>query len=433
MYGHRSLTNLGRRDFLALGTVLGLSSLTSACGGSGGSTAQLAESSTSTSTVGIAKVPDPTGSLITRWRADPFARGSYSFLANGSQPEDRDVLAAPTEGRLFFAGEATNRNFPATVHGALMSGERAAEEILDEEPASVIVVGAGAAGLAAARLLADSGVEVRVLEARDRYGGRVWTDDSLGVPLDLGASWIHGVSGNPLSTLADSIDAPRAVTNYNSHRVRDEQGYVIKPSDFPRDFDDVTTIEHEYAADIGDLSPSASQEGSEFGGGDVIFPNGYIEVLEVLIDGFEVDTEVIVDRVETTADAVLISAAESSFTADAVLITVPLGVLKAGSIEFRPPLGRDRLGAIDRLGMGLLDKVYLRFDEAFWETDVDLLGYIGPERGRFSEWLNIAKYTGEPILLGFNAASVAEDLETMTDVQIVAEATTAIRNMYETG
>ncbi len=74
-----------------------------------------------------------------------------------------------------------------------------------------------------------------------------------------------------------------------------------------------------------------------------------------------------------------------------------------------------------------------QFDEVFWETDVDLLGYIGPERGRFSEWLNIAKYTGEPILLGFNAASVAEDLETMTDVQIVAEATTAIRNMYETG
>lgn len=179
----------------------------------------------------------------------------------------------------------------------------------------------------------------------------MWTDNSLGLPLDLGASWIHGVDGNPLSELADSIGAQRSVTNYESHRVRDAQGSVVAPSDFTSDFVEVSTIEHEYAADVADLSPEASEEGDEFGGDDVLFPNGYDEVLEVLV-------------------------------------TVPLGVLKSGSIDFQPPLDRDRQGAIDRLGMGLLDKVYLQFDEIFWETDVDVLGYIGPERGRFSEALN---------------------------------------------
>ncbi|CAN5389997.1 hypothetical protein BH23ACT6_BH23ACT6_05690 [soil metagenome] len=47
--------------------------------------------------------------------------------------------------------------------------------------------------------------------------------------------------------------------------------------------------------------------------------------------------------------------------------------------------------------MGLLDKVYVQFDEIFWETDVDFLGYVEPKRGYFAEWLNIAKHDGEPM------------------------------------
>ena len=67
------------------------------------------------------------------------------------------------------------------------------------KPERVIVVGAGMSGLVAARLLHDSGFAVTVLEARDRLGGRTWTDDSLGAPLDLGGSWVHGIDGNPLA------------------------------------------------------------------------------------------------------------------------------------------------------------------------------------------------------------------------------------------
>lgn len=55
----------------------------------------------------------------------------------------------------------------------------------------VVVVGAGMAGLSAARRLADNGVSVTVVEARQRIGGRTWTDTSLGLPIDLGGAWIQ--------------------------------------------------------------------------------------------------------------------------------------------------------------------------------------------------------------------------------------------------
>ena len=67
---------------------------------------------------------------------------------------------------------------------------------------SILIVGAGVAGLAAARSLTDAGWPVRVIEARDRIGGRVYTDRDWGVPIEMGASWIHGTANDPMMELA---------------------------------------------------------------------------------------------------------------------------------------------------------------------------------------------------------------------------------------
>ena len=417
---------LSRREFVSVAAALGLSSVGASCSSESSSVALASEAAAESRSV-----PDPIDYVITRWRKDRFARGSYSFLAIDAKPEDREVIAQPTGGRLFFAGEATHSDFPATVHGALLSGQRAAAEIIAQDVESVIIIGAGVAGLAAAKHLVAAGRDVQVLEARDRIGGRVWTDRSLGVPLDMGASWIHGVRGNPLTDLADELDIKRATTDYGNHIVRDAQGRIVDEDDLPEDFEVVTSIEHEYAADHAELSPQADDEGDEFGGGDVLFPSGYSTLIRGLDTGFQVNLGAEVDLVDTTGPTVGVHTADETFAAEAVLVTVPLGVLKAGTINFVPALSPARLGAIDRLGMGLLNKVSLRFPSVFWDEDADLIGYVGPKRGYFAEWLNIAKYTGEPILVGFNASSAADEIEELSDTEVIAQAMTALRNMYE--
>lgn len=75
-------------------------------------------------------VPHPREVVVTRWRRDPFARGSYSFVAPRTLPDDYDTMARAV-GNVHFAGEATCGTHPATVHGAYISGLRAAAEVVD--------------------------------------------------------------------------------------------------------------------------------------------------------------------------------------------------------------------------------------------------------------------------------------------------------------
>ncbi|KAN0067183.1 Flavin containing amine oxidoreductase domain containing protein [Elaphomyces granulatus] len=77
-----------------------------------------------------ATVPDPLETIITRWGLDKFTRGSYSFVASEALPGDYDLMAKSI-GNLYFAGEATCGTHPATVHGAYLSGLRAASEVIE--------------------------------------------------------------------------------------------------------------------------------------------------------------------------------------------------------------------------------------------------------------------------------------------------------------
>jgi polyamine oxidase len=410
----------------------------------------------------------PVASIITRWRQDPFAFGSYSYLPPGASPADRAALGAPVDGRLFFAGEATSLSYPATVHGALLSGRSTAADIdaVSNDGDAIVIIGAGAAGLGAARSLADAGYAVTIVEGRNRIGGRVHSDTSLGVSLEIGAGWIHGADGNPLTELAEQFNVERFITDEDESVLYDTDGEEVDDDLLESmedllqqlDFDGAATVgdvietaiaelddneariaryvagsvvEHEVAADIGQLSPESLVEGEEFGGDETVMPNGYINLLAPLAEGIDVQLERIVTSIGHSDKGVEIQFDDDSVVfADRVLITVPLGVLKAGAIMFEPELPGDKLAAISRLGMGVLDRVILEFDEVFWDEDVDLIGYLGDEPGLFIEWDNWARVVGKPIIVGFNAGSVAERIEALPDNEVIALAVRALTNIY---
>jgi monoamine oxidase len=68
--------------------------------------------------------------MQTRWSSDPFSYGSYSYISVGAKTEYYDALARPIDDRVFFAGEATHRTYPGTVHGAYLSGIREANRVM---------------------------------------------------------------------------------------------------------------------------------------------------------------------------------------------------------------------------------------------------------------------------------------------------------------
>ena len=118
------------------------------------------------------------------------------------------------------------------------------------------------------------------------------------------------------------------------------------------------------------------------------------------------------------------------FDADFAFVTLPLGVLKKGSVEFWPALPKLKLAVIERMEMGLLDKVALRFPKVFWPKDAHFLGYISETKGEFPTFLNLYLHTVEPILFGLCSAGYAASLEKKTDLDAVGKAVAALRKMY---
>ena len=114
-----------------------------------------------------------------------------------------------------------------------------------------------------------------------------------------------------------------------------------------------------------------------------------------------------------------------SMSIDRVIVTIPLGVLQDEALEFSPALPFAHRGAIAALGMGVLDKVWLRFDEPFWSTDAPLWTLVGGDPD-FPVWVNLMPLTGEPVLMGVVAAENADRLAQLGDEDFVVAALSAL-------
>src|SRR5690606_21405200 len=110
---------------------------------------------------------------------------------------------------------------------------------------------------------------------------------------------------------------------------------------------------------------------------------------------------------------------------DRVVITVPLGVLQTEGIEFAPPLPFSHRGAINALGMGHIETIWLRYDEPFWETDAVIWHTVGGEQ-TVRTWINLLPVTGEAILVGILGGAAAAEFAELEEHEALLEALSSL-------
>lgn len=348
-------------------------------------------------------------------------------------------------------------------------------------PDRVLVIGAGAAGLVVGNALRAAGREALVLEARDRVGGRVWARDVGGVPVDLGGAWISGSEGNPATcilnheglgwqpaepvgldtvlydavlgrvvplqelaamgaqvelfggevpSLIDELgrDAPSA----EAMNLYLERSGLEEPARRYAEFGIRTSIETDFAESAERMPLLAYETAGDALPGGEHFPNGsYRGMIEALARGALIEHGAVVSRVEYSDDGVSVETSRGVYGGSHAVVTVPLGVLKAGSIEFSPALPAAKQASMDRLAMAQLEKVVLRYDDAFWrrEGSGNLL-HASARTGEFPFFVDYTPYAGgQPTIVALYCGSFGREIASRSDEQIAAQAAQVVQKI----
>lgn len=353
---------------------------------------------------------------------------------------------------------------------------------------SVVIIGAGLAGLAAARQLLSFGFKVIVLEGRNRPGGRVYTqkmgEKGQFAAVELGGSVITGIHANPLGVLARQLSIPL-------HKVRDKCP-LYKPGGtlvdqeidsriefiFNRLLDKVTelrkimggfandislgsvldtlqelysvakskdesqlldwhyaNLEYANAGCLSELSAAYWDQDDpyEMGGDHCFLAGGNWRLIKSLCEGVPILYGKTVHTIRYGSDGVEVIAGDQVFQADVALCTVPLGVLKRKTIKFEPELPKNKLEAINRLGFGLLNKVAMVFPHVFWGEELDTFGCLRNhthERGEYFLFYSYHTVSGGAVLVALVAGEAALDFECTDPSILLHRVLNLLRGIY---
>jgi monoamine oxidase len=304
-----------------------------------------------------------------------------------------------------------------------------------------IVIGAGAAGIAAARHLREQGQRVAVLEARSRVGGRAWTDTaSFGFPVDMGCAWLHSAEVNPWTSYAQAngfriierlpvwqrrvgrepmtpeyreawhaaYERNEALAVDAAQAGRDVAMSSLLPNDeFRPSFDAVMTwlmgTESEYVSSL-DLSRYADT------GMNWAVYEGLGTVVTHAARGLHIHLETAVQLIDWSGPIVRLTTTRGTLEADGVIVTVPTPALAdERSIRFVPALPAELRDAFATVPLGICNKVFIEMEPGALPFEGSE-HFIGTMRTR-----RTASYQTRPsdreVLLAFFGGSLARELE----------------------
>nr|XP_009937713.1 PREDICTED: lysine-specific histone demethylase 1B isoform X2 [Opisthocomus hoazin] len=259
---------------------------------------------------------------------------------------------------------------------------------------SVIIVGAGAAGLGAARQLHNFGIKVIVLEAKDRIGGRVWDDKTFkGVTVGRGAQIVNGCVNNPMALMCEQVSA--------------------------RSWD-----HNEFFA--------------QFAGDHTLLTVGYSTVIDRLAEGLDIRLNFPVQSIDYSGEEVQVTTADGTvWTTQKVLVTVPLALLQKNAIQFNPPLSEKKVKAINSLGAGVIEKIALQFPYRFWDSKIqgaDFFGHVPPnssQRGLFSVFYDMDPEGKQSILMSVVTGDAVTTIKNLDDNQVLQQCMTVLRELFK--
>lgn len=303
---------------------------------------------------------------------------------------------------------------------------------------SVAVVGAGAAGIGAGLRLAEAGVDFVLLEARDRLGGRAYSDTAFPAAFDLGCSWLWQGSRNPWVAHAGRLGfdlvpddhAPRLFFGSRPAAEEDVEAYkaaraaafaAVEADNAERSVRDAAPLSGPFARllenSLGPWMMGAETDAvstAEWGGAearetDLLVPAGLGSLVAAVGGNLPVELATPVAAIDWSGRPLVLETPKGRLKADRVIVTVPLGVLAAGGIRFTPALPDFVHDAFDGLPMGLLAKVAYAFDRDVFgfEATTHVMDAAATEQ----QPLWIASPHGAPMAMGLYGGDLAWALE----------------------
>lgn len=274
-------------------------------------------------------------------------------------------------------------------------------------PIDVVVVGAGIAGLAAAREVLASGLRAIVLEAKDRVGGRARTVELGGYPVDLGATWLHSASVNPLVPIArrlgfetiESVVQPRLFVAAGEHRRWGSDAELVEAIGFRVASDSAVVAVGEGGRDepiasildtgsrwaplyewwIGAYTAADPENASTLDyaryhetNENMSVPRGIGTLVATFGADLPVELSTPVRRIRWSSRGVSLDSDAGTIEARAAIVTASTSVLANGSIRFDPDLPAWKREAIEAVPLGSANKIVVAFDRNVFGEETSL-------------------------------------------------------------